>query len=131
MFYGSFGTQNLIVTLIFKFDPRKGQLEVRQGQSPKTPINKQRQGQIRSNFKIQNFLSKVWLSCADFSQDSKNVIYFYVRQLGMPKMHFKNVTSLPLPVFWPLHSQKQRYFFEILYACCLYASQSHIFRFFG
>ena len=33
-------------------------------------------------------------------------------------------------VFWPLHRQKQRYCFEILHACCLYVSRSHIFRFF-
>ena len=118
MFYGSFGTQNSMVTFIFKFDPRKGQLQVKLGQ-------------IRSNFKIQNFLTKVYLFCAVLSQDSKNVTYFYLRQLEMKKMHFKNVTSSPLPVFWPLHRQKQRYCLEILYACCLHVSLSHIFRFFG
>ena len=45
-------------------------------------------------------------------------------------MHFKNVTSSPLPFFWPLYtSKKQIYCFEILYACCLYVFRSHIFRF--
>ena len=76
MFYGPFGTQNSMVTFIFKFDPRKGQLQVKLGQ-------------IRSNFKIQNFLTKICLSCADLSQDSKNVIYFYVRQLEMPQNAFQ------------------------------------------
>ena len=41
-FHGSFGTQNLMVILIFNFDPRKGQLQVKLGQ-------------IRSNLKIQKF----------------------------------------------------------------------------
>ena len=84
-----------MVTLIFKFDPRKGQLQVKVGQ-------------IGSNFKIQNFRTKACLSCAYLSQNSKNVIYFYVRQLKMPKMHFKNVTSSSLSVFfWPLRSQNK------------------------
>ena len=65
-----------MVTFIFKFDPRKGQLQVKLGQ-------------IRSNFKIQSFLTKTWLICADLSQDSKNVIYFFVRQLEMPKIAFQ------------------------------------------
>ena len=80
MFYGSFGTQNSMVTFIFKFDPRKGQLHVKLGQ-------------IRSNFKIQDFLIEICLSCAHLSQDSKNVIYFYLRQLEMPKVALKNVIS--------------------------------------
>ena len=53
MFYGSFGTQNSMVTFIFKLDPRKGKLQAKLGQ-------------IRSNFKIQNFLTKVYLSCTSF-----------------------------------------------------------------
>ena len=80
----------------------------------------------RSNFKIQSFLSKTWLICADLTQDFENVILF-VRQL---EMHFKYVTSSTLPVFWPLHRQKQRYCLEILFTYCLYVSQSHILRFF-
>ena len=32
-------------------------------------------------------------------------------------------------VLWPMHRKKLRYFFEILYACCLYASISHVFQF--
>ena len=76
MFHGSFGTQNLTVTLIFEFDPRKGQLGVKIGQ-------------IGSNFKIQNFLTKTCLSCGNLSQDSKNVIYFCVRQLEIPKSVFR------------------------------------------
>ena len=78
MFYRSFGTQNSIVTFIFKFDQRKSQLQVKLGQ-------------IRSNFKIKNFLTKIYLYCAVLSQDSKNAIYFYVRQLKMPK---KNISKI-------------------------------------
>ena len=59
----------------FKFDPKKGQLQVKQGQ-------------IMSNVKIQNFPTKVYLSCAVLSQDSKKYICFYVRQLEMRKIAF-------------------------------------------
>ena len=50
------------------------------------------------------------------------------------KLHFKNVTSSPLPVFFlPLDTAqpKQRYCFEIWYGCCLYVFRSRIFRFIG
>ena len=76
MFSGSFGTQNLMVPLIFKVDPNKGQLQVKLGQ-------------IKSNLKIQNLLTKICLSCADLSQESKKDIYFYVRQLEMLKNAFQ------------------------------------------
>ena len=92
MFYGSFGTQNSMVTPISKFDPMKGQCQVNLGQ-------------IRSNFQFQNLLRKTCLSYPDLSQDSKNVIHFYVQQLEIPKIAFQKVTS-PIPGFWPLHSQK-------------------------
>ena len=65
-----------IVTLISKFDPRKGQFQVILGK-------------IRSNFKTKKFLTKTCLSFPVLSQDSKNVIYFYVRQLEMPKIAFQ------------------------------------------
>ena len=71
--YGSFKMQNSMVAFIFKFGPRNGQFQVKLGQ-------------IRSNFKIQDFPSKTCLSCKVLSQDSKTVIYFYVRQLEMPKI---------------------------------------------
>ena len=58
-----------MVTLIFKFDPIKGQLQVKLGQ-------------IRSNFKI--FLQNMPNMCRFFS-GTKNVIYFYVGQLEMGK----------------------------------------------
>ena len=118
MRYGSFGTQNLMVILIFIFDPRKGQVQVKLGE-------------IRSNIKIQKLLTKIFLSCAELSQDAENVMYFYVRQLAMPKIAFQICDVITFTCFWPLHSQKQRYCFGSLYACCLYAFRSHIFRFFG
>ena len=95
MFYRSFGTQNLMVTLIFKFDARKGQLQLKLGQ-------------IRSDFKIQNFVQKYAYLVQISLRISKNVIYFYVRQLEMPKMHFINVTSLPLPVFLAIAQPKTK-----------------------
>ena len=97
MFYWSFVMQNLMMTLILKFDPRKGHIQVKLGQ-------------IRSYFKIQNILTKMCLSCVDLSQDSKSVIYFYVRQSEMPKMHFKNVTSSHLPGFMAIAQPKTKIF---------------------
>ena len=76
MFYGLSGTQKSIVTLISKFDPRKGQIQVKLGQ-------------IGSNFRIQSFLTKTYLSYPVLSQDLKNVICFHVRQLEMPKIAFQ------------------------------------------
>ena len=118
IFYRSFGTQNLMVTFIFKFEPRKGQLQVKLGQ-------------IRSNFKIQHFTTKICLSCAVLPKLSglKKII-LYVRQMIMPKIIFQQCEVITFTCFFlPLHSQKQRHFFEILYACCLYVFRSHIFHF--
>ena len=56
MFYGSFETQNLMVALMFKSDLRIGQFQVKLGQ-------------IRLNFKIQNFVTNIFLSCAVLFQD--------------------------------------------------------------
>ena len=94
MFYGSFGTQNTAVACIFRFDPRKGQYNVKIGQ-------------IRSNFQSQNFLPITCLSCPASSKNSKNVIYFYVRQLEMP------IKILPLNL-----------------VCVLYVALQDIVRFF-
>ena len=66
MFYGPFGTQNSMLTLIFKFGHTKGQFQVKIGQ-------------CTSNLKIQNFLTKTFISCpVVLSQDFKNASYFYV-----------------------------------------------------
>ena len=60
---------------IFKFNLRIGQCQVKLGE-------------IKANFKNQNFLTEVCLSCPVLSPYSKNVIYFDVRQLEMPKITF-------------------------------------------
>ena len=86
MFCESIAKQNLMVTLISIFSPRKGQSQVKPDQ-------------IRSNFQIRNFHTKTYLSCQVLSQDSRNVIHFDVRQLKMPEMRFKKVTS-PLPTWF-------------------------------
>ena len=72
MFYGSFGTQKSMVTLISKFDVSKGQFQINVSQ-------------IGPNFQIQNFHPKICLSYSALCQDFKNVIYFDVRQLEMSK----------------------------------------------
>ena len=50
---------------------------------------------MRSSSQVENLRTKTDLSCPDLSQDSKNVICYYVRQLKMPKKSFKKV-ALPL-----------------------------------
>ena len=109
-----------MVTLIFKFDPRKGQLQVKLGQ-------------IRSNFKIQNFLTKIYLSCADLSQDSKNVIYFYVRQLEMSKNVFQKCDVITFTWFFGHCTAKNedialKFCMRVIY---MYLDHICIFRFFG
>ena len=46
-------------------------------------------GQTSSNlatFSIEIFVQKICVSCLVLSQDSITVIYFYIRQLEMPKI---------------------------------------------
>ena len=75
MFYESFGTQNWMLTFVCKFDPRKGQCQVRLGQ-------------IKSNFQVLNFTKKTCLSCPVLPQKYTDVINFYVRQLEMTNVAF-------------------------------------------
>ena len=95
MFYGSFRTQNQIVTFIFKFHPRKGQSQVKLGQ-------------VRLNFKIHNFVTEICLSCAVLYQDSKNVIYIYVQQLKMPKSAFKIYDVITFTCFLAISQPKTK-----------------------
>ena len=108
MRYGSFGTQNLMVILIFIFDPRKGQVQVKLGE-------------IRSNIKIQKFLTKIFLSCAELSQDAENVIYFYVRQLEMPKIVFQICDVITFTCFLAIAQPKTKIllwkFVCVLFVC--------------
>ena len=85
MFYGSFGTQNSMVTFISKFDLRECQCQVKLGQ-------------FRLNFQIRNLLTTC-LSCPDLSQKFKNVLHFHVRHLKWQALRFINVTSSLLPGF--------------------------------
>ena len=76
--------------------------------SPKSPPLPS-SGEIRSNFKIHFILTKTCLSYLFWSQDSKNVIYFYVHHLEMPKIHFKKVTSSsPLLLIFDLYTAKYK-----------------------
>ena len=86
MFYGSFGTQNSMLTCTIKFDLRKGQLQVKLGQ-------------IKSNFKIRNCLTKICLSCATLSRDSKNVFFSCATITNANNCISKNVRSSHLPFF--------------------------------
>ena len=117
IFYWSIGTQNLMATFIFKFGQKEGQFQVKLGQ-------------IRPNVKIPKFLSKTCLSFPVSSRDSKNVIYVNVRHLKRPKTAFQKCDVISLICFLPFPSKKERYCFDILYACCFYVSRSHVYRFF-
>ena len=119
MFYGSFGTQNLMVTFIFlKFDLRKGQSQFKLGQ-------------IRSKFQDQNFHSETCLSYPVLPKDSKNVIYFDVRQIKMQKKSlFKKVTS-SLYLFYYCTVKNKCIASKFGMCVFLYVGLQHIFRFFN
>ena len=84
--YGSFGTQNLMVTLIFKFDPRKGQAQVKLGQ-------------IRPNFKIHIFKRKYAFLVQICLRIPKMPFIFFVRQLEMPKNAFQKCDFITFTCF--------------------------------
>ena len=57
---------------------------------------------------------------SSFSQDIKNVIYYYVRQIKMSKMHLQKVTSPPLPVFFFTIAQPKDRILLLNFACVLF-----------
>ena len=75
------GAQNSMVTSIFEFGLRKGQCQVKLGQ-------------IRSNFQIQNRLTKTCLYYPVLPQNSKSVIYFHISKLEMPKIAIQRSGSI-------------------------------------
>ena len=97
-----------MVTLIFKVDQRKGQLQVKLGP-------------IRSNFEITNFLTKTCRTCADLSQNSKYVIYFYVRQIEMQKLAFQKCDVITFTCFLGIAQAKTKIllwnFVCVLFVC--------------
>ena len=99
-------------------DPRKGQIQVKLGQ-------------IRSNFKIQNYLTKVCLLCSFVSGLPQNVI-FYVRQIEIPNIASQKCDVITLFCFFfrPLHSQKRDIALKFcLHVVCMYSV--HFIPFFG
>ena len=119
MIYGAFGTHNTMVAFIFRIDPRKGQYKVKLCQK----------GQI---FKIKKQTSKTCLSCQVLSQNSKkSVIYFYVRQLKMPRIVFQKSHVITFSLgFCQLHRQIERYCLDIWYVCRLNVAFQNVFCFF-
>ena len=57
-------------------------------------------GSKRPNFHNQKFLPKTYLSCPGLSQDSKNVSYFYLGQLEMPKIVFQKSDIITFTCFF-------------------------------
>ena len=118
MFYGSYGTQNTMVAFIIRFGPRKGQYKVKLGQ-------------IRSDFQNQHFLAKACLSCRVSSQDCKNAICFYLRQLETPKIAFRKADVITFTNFVDhCTANNKKYCFEIWYVCYLCVALQHVVHFF-
>ena len=65
--------------------------------------------QMKYNFKIQKFLSKPYIACPVLSLNSKNVIYFDVRQLEMPKRAFPNSDVNSFVIFFGHCRAKNKY----------------------
>ena len=116
MFYGSFGAQNTMVAFISKFDPRKGEYEVKLGQK-------------RSNFENKKLLKHAYLVqfCLKIP---KMLLIFTYGNLKCQKI-IKKVTSSPLPVFYHCTAKCKGYCFEIWYVCCLYVGLQYTFGFVG
>ena len=87
MFYGSFGTQNSMVISISKFDP--GKVNVRSDQVEK--------GQI-SKFKI--YVQKHAYNSQFCLRVPKMLFILMCNNQKCHKLHFKKVTSPPLPVLF-------------------------------
>ena len=78
-------------------------------------------GQI-SNFKI---LSPKYAHLVQFCLRIQKIYLFLCTTIKNAENCISNIWTDYLYLFfffWPLHSQKQRYCLEILYACCLYVS---------
>ena len=106
MFMGSFGTQNLMVTLICKFDPKKGALQVKIGQ-------------IKSNSK--SFLQKhahLVQICLRIPKMSIICIYGNYK---CQKLHFKECDVITFTCFLAIAQQKTKIllwnFVCVLFVC--------------
>ena len=71
----------------FKFDARKGQLQLKLGQ-------------IRSDFKIQNVRTKICLPCADFPQDFKKCHLFLCTTVRNAKNAFQKCDVITFTCFF-------------------------------
>ena len=92
MLYGSFGVQNTMVAFVFRFDPREGEYKIEIGQK----------GQI---FKIKKKLKKNMDILSSFVSEFQKCYYFLRTAIRNAKNSFQKVTSSPLPIVLPLHSQ--------------------------
>ena len=104
MCYGSLGTQNSMVTLIFKYDWRKGQLQVKLGQ-------------IRSNFKNSKLSCKSMPILCSFVSVFQKCHVFYVRQLEMPKIAFQKCGVITFTCFFGHRTAKNK---DIALKICLH-----------
>ena len=85
--------QNLKVALIFSFDPRKGQCQVKLGQKSQV-------------FKFKLFFQNMPFLSGFASGFQKMLFIFYIRQIEIPKNAFQIVTSSAFPVFFPIAQPK-------------------------
>ena len=118
MFYGSLWTQNSMVAFFFKFDLRKGQMQVKLGQ-------------IRSNFKIQKILIKTYLICYDLSQNSKKCLLFLCTKIRITKHCISKIWRHHLYLFFFTIAQAKTKILPWNLACFLFAciSITHILVF--
>ena len=101
-----------MVKFIFTFDLKLGEVKVR-----------------KAKFWKSRFSLKPYLSCPVLSQDSKNVIWFVLRHLEIPKIKFQKVTSLPIPFLGHCSAKNKDILLESLYTCCWHIVLQYIFRF--
>ena len=105
MLYGSFGMQNSMVTIIFKFGLKKGLCQVILGH-------------IRSNFGTQFFFLQKHACVVQFCLSFQNGQLLYVRQIEMPITCFRKVRRR-LYLFYHCTGKNKWYCLDILNTCCL------------
>ena len=71
----------------------------------------QKFGQVRSNFKVQNVLTKICLSCAVLYKDSKNVIHFFGTTIRNAKNVFKKCDVVTFTWFLAIEQPENKILF--------------------
>ena len=78
------------------------------GHSAENLLMEKKLQKIRLFLAENQFPFKIYLSWAVLSQDSKNVIYFYIWQLGMPKIAFQKYDVITFTCFFAIAQSKTK-----------------------